>query len=193
MGTLPPFTMVLCCVCVSTAEVAVIEKCGKFDRLGEPGCICLNPLCCETVASTVSQRVELIPLSAETKTQDDVFVHLGVQVNTVVEDPFKSYYQLTDPQRQIRAYVEDSVRAKVPQMKLDEVFEKKEEVAMKIADDLRDHLTDYGYKIVSALVTEVEPEKQVKDAMNRKNAAVRLRQAAGDEAEAEKNQGCQIC
>merc|ERR1711998_199194 len=172
------FDMVCCCVCVSTAEVAVIEKCGKFDRLGEPGCICLNPCCCEAVASTVSRRVEPIPLTAETKTQDDVFVVIGVLVNVVVEDAHKSYYQLTDPNRQIRA--------NVPGMKLDEVFEKKDEIAVKIKDDLEDHLTEYGYKIISALVTEVEPERQVKDAMNRKNAATRIKHAAVDEAEAEK-------
>eukprot|EP00656_Telonema_subtile_P001849 TRINITY_DN10800_c0_g1_i6.p1 TRINITY_DN10800_c0_g1~~TRINITY_DN10800_c0_g1_i6.p1 ORF type:complete len:290 (-),score=78.68 TRINITY_DN10800_c0_g1_i6:67-936(-) len=178
--------MPCCCVCVSTAEVAVIEQCGKFDRLGQPGCICLNPLTCETVAHTVSTRVELIPLKCETKTADDVFVDVAVQVNTRVNDPHKSYYQLQDPVRQIRAYVEDSVRAMVPTMKLDEVFEKKNLVADKIKSDLIQSLSAYGYEIVSALVTEVEPETQVKNAMNRKNAAVRLRQAAVDESEAEK-------
>jgi regulator of protease activity HflC (stomatin/prohibitin superfamily) len=130
--------------------------------------------------------VELIAMRCETKTQDDVFVDIGVQVNVRVQDPEKSYYQLQDPENQIRAYVEDSVRAMVPSMKLDEVFEKKNTVADKIKEDLLHNLTAYGYEIVSALVTEVEPERQVKDAMNRKNAAVRLRQAAVDESEAEK-------
>merc|ERR1712086_801003 len=173
MGTLGfhgiqhPDTMVCCCVCVSTAEVAIIEKCGKFDREGSAGCNIMNPFCCESVAATVSTRVE------------QMTIHVNVQIKNAKD----SYYELLDPTRQIKAYVEDSVRAKVPQMKLDEVFEKKSEVADKIKDDLCHHLEQYGYYIVSALVTEVEPEKQVKDAMNRKNAAVRLRQAAIDEAE----------
>eukprot|EP00658_Telonema_sp_P-2_P033702 TRINITY_DN2467_c0_g1_i3.p1 TRINITY_DN2467_c0_g1~~TRINITY_DN2467_c0_g1_i3.p1 ORF type:complete len:307 (+),score=110.40 TRINITY_DN2467_c0_g1_i3:188-1108(+) len=185
-GNIRPIAMSCCCICVSTAEVAIIEKCGKFDRLGSPGCNCLNPLLCETVAHTVSQRVELLSMRCETKTADDVFVDIGVQVNLKVEDPQKAYYQLQDPPNQIKAYVEDSVRAMVPSMKLDEVFERKDVVADRIKTDLRENLTNYGYTIVSALVTEVEPEQQVKQAMNRKNAAVRLRQAAVDESEAEK-------
>merc|ERR1711959_719094 len=98
----------------------------------------------------------------------------------------QSYYNLAQPHQQIRAYVEDSVRAQVPKMKLDEVFEKKNDIASQVKQDLDAHLADYGYEIVSALVTEVEPEDTVKNAMNRKNAAVRLRQAAVDESEAEK-------
>jgi regulator of protease activity HflC (stomatin/prohibitin superfamily) len=125
-------------------------------------------------------------INAETKTADDVFVTMTVQVNVQIENAELSYYKLQDPNRQIKAYVEDSVRAKVPGMKLDLVFEKKSDVADKIKEDLAMHLAEYGYKIISALVTEVEPESQVKDAMNRKNAAVRLRQAALDEAEAAK-------
>jgi len=186
MGIQHPDTMVCCCVCVSTAEVAIIEKCGKFDREGSAGCNIMNPFCCEGVAATVSTRVEQMTIHAETKTHDDVFVNMTIQVNVQIKNAKDSYYELLDPTRQIKAYVEDSVRAKVPQMKLDEVFEKKSEVADKIKDDLCHHLEQYGYYIVSALVTEVEPEKQVKDAMNRKNAAVRLRQAAIDEAEAAK-------
>jgi regulator of protease activity HflC (stomatin/prohibitin superfamily) len=178
--------MVCCCVCVSTAEIAIIEKCGKYEREGNPGCNILNPFCCESVATTVSTRVQLMSVNAETKTHDDVFVNMRVQINVQVKNAQDSYYQLHDPNSQIKAYVEDSVRAKVPQMKLDEVFEKKSEVADKIRDDLSEHLEKYGYAIISALVTEVEPESQVKDAMNRKNAAVRLRQAAIDEAEAGK-------
>merc|ERR1712159_453283 len=173
-------------LCVSTSEVAIIEKCGKFDREGHAGCNVLNPCLCESVAHTVSTRVELLSLLAVTKTQDDVFVKMGVQVNTRVRKPEMAYYNLADPSSQISAYVEDSVRAMVPSMKLDEVFEKKDLVANRVKQDLDEHLEEYGYEIISALVTEVEPEHTVKDAMNRKNAAVRLRQAAVDESEAEK-------
>merc|ERR1711959_26970 len=176
----------VCWACVSTSEVSIIEKCGKFDREGHAGCNVLNPCMCESVAHTVSTRVELLSLRAETKTQDDVFVNMGVQVNTRVRKPEMAYYNLADPNSQIRAYVEDSVRAMVPSMKLDEVFEKKDLVANRVKQDLDEHLEEYGYEIISALVTEVEPEETVKDAMNRKNAAVRLRQAAVDESEAEK-------
>ena len=95
--------MSCCCVCISTAEVGIVERCGKFERLGNPGCNCLNPCLCESVAEQISTRVELVPMKCETKTADDVFVDIGVQVNTRVKDAEQAYYQLTDPERQIRA------------------------------------------------------------------------------------------
>jgi regulator of protease activity HflC (stomatin/prohibitin superfamily) len=78
------------------------------------------------------------------------------------------------------------VRAEVPKMKLDEVFERKDDVAIAVKQELNQAMSDYGYDIIKTLVTDIDPDVQVKTAMNRINAAEREKVAAEFEAEAER-------
>ena len=99
---------------------------------------------------------------------------------------FDAFYKLTDVNSQITSYVYDVVRAEVPKKTLDKVFETKDELAQTIKEELSDSMDDFGYSIVKSLITDIDPDQNVKDAMNRINATARLRVAAENEAEAEK-------
>jgi regulator of protease activity HflC (stomatin/prohibitin superfamily) len=84
-------------------------------------------------------------------------------------------------------YYYSVIRASVPNINLDQVFERKDEVARAL-EELAKAMTLYGYGIVPALIVDVEPDEVVKRAMNEINAAARLRLAAAERAEAEKLQ-----
>jgi len=176
----PPFFI------VQQQNVAVVERFGKFNRCCGAGLHLKIPIV-ERVAGRVSLRVNQLNVKTETKTGDNVFVHVMVSVQYLVipEKVYDAYYKLVNPEIQINSYVFDVVRARVPTMKLDELFEKKDEIAVAVKNELNDTMNQFGFNILNALVTDIEPDAKVKSAMNEINAAQRLRIATQEKAEAE--------
>ena len=142
----------------------------------------------ERVAGKESVRIRQLDVPVETKTQDNVFVNLGVSVQFLAmqDKIFDAFYRLTDVNTQITSYVYDVVRGEVPKKTLDEVFETKDELAQIIKGDLSESMDTFGYSIVKSLITDIDPDANVKEAMNQINATERLRVAAQNEAEADK-------
>ncbi|TAE54471.1 MAG: SPFH domain-containing protein [Bacteroidetes bacterium] len=174
-------------VIVREQNSAVIQRLGKFQRVAQPGFHFKLPFL-DQVAGRVSLKVQQLDVKVETKTSDNVFVHMKVSVQyQVLRDKVsEAFYELEDPKTQITAYVFDVVRAEVPKMKLDEVFARKDDVAVAIKAELAEAMDNYGYGIIKALVTDIDPDEQVKRSMNRINAAEREKVAAQYEAEAER-------
>jgi len=167
---------------------AIIERWGKFTRVVGPGIHLKVPIM-DRVAGRVSIRVQELNVSIKTKTNDNVFVDLLIAVQYFVDGEDKvwdAFYRLTNPQAQMESWIFDNVRAKVPGMILDSVFENKEEIAKEIEESLSARLSEYGYKLVRALVNDIQPDKGVADAMNEINRQQRLRVAAEHEGEAKK-------
>jgi regulator of protease activity HflC (stomatin/prohibitin superfamily) len=167
---------------------AVVEQWGKFSRVASPGVNFKIPIA-ERVAGRVSIRVQELNVKIRTKTNDNVFVDLLIAVQYFVDGQDKvwdAFYKLTDPKQQMESWIFDNVRAKVPTMSLDSVFENKDEIAKEIEDSLGIRLGEYGYKLVRALVNDIQPDAGVADAMNEINRQQRLRVAAEYEGEAKK-------
>ena len=166
---------------------AVIERFGKFTSIRGAGLQLKIPLI-DKVAGRVSLRIQQLDVIVETKTKDDVFVHLKISVQFLIQKDhvYDAFYKLQNPHEQITAFIFDVVRAEVPKMILDDVFEKKEEIALAIQRDLKQAMLDYGYDIIKALVTDIDPDEKVKIAMNRINAAEREKIAAQHEGDAQR-------
>ena len=164
---------------------AIVERFGKFLGIRQSGLHIKIPLV-DRIAGRVSLRILQLDVIVETKTKDDVFVKLkvSVQYKILVEKVFDAYYKLDFPQDQITSYVFDVVRAVVPKMKLDDVFEKKNEIANAVKGELNEAMINYGYDIIKALVTDIDPDAEVKTAMNKINAAERQKVAAQYEGDA---------
>lgn len=164
---------------------AVVERFGKFIAIRKPGLHIKIPII-DKISGRVSLRVLQLDVIVETKTKDDVFVKLkvSVQYRVVPAKVYEAFYKLDFPQDQITSYVFDVVRAVVPKMKLDDVFEKKDEIAIAVKGELNDAMINYGYDIIKTLVTDIDPDKEVKAAMNRINAAERQKVAAQYEGDA---------
>ncbi|MCB2156907.1 SPFH domain-containing protein [bacterium] len=171
---------------VHEKTAAVVERLGRFHRIAMPGWHWKSPL--DRVAGRLSLRVQELNVHVETKTLDDVFVRLAVAVQYfVMPNKIKeAFYELSNPQMQIESYIYDEVRAQVPKMKLDDVFQNKEDIANAVKTGLEETMAQYGYDIVKALVNDIDPDANVKKAMNEINAAQRIRRAAEERGEAEK-------
>jgi len=166
---------------------AIIERFGKFHSVRGPGLQLKIPLI-DQVAGRISLRITQLDVIVETKTKDDVFVHLkiSVQFQILQDKVYDAFYRLQNPHEQITAFMFDVVRAEVPKMILDDVFEKKDDIAHAIQRELKEAMLNYGYDIVKALVTDIDPDQKVKDAMNRINAAEREKIAAQHEGDAQR-------
>lgn len=172
---------------VKQQTAAIIERFGKFNAIRQSGLHLKIPVI-DKIAGRISLRILQLDVIVETKTKDDVFVKLkvSVQYKVVQEKVYDAFYKLDYPQDQITSYVFDVVRAVVPKMKLDDVFEKKDDIANAVKGELNDAMINYGYDIIKALVTDIDPDSEVKAAMNRINAAERKKVAAQYEGDAER-------
>jgi regulator of protease activity HflC (stomatin/prohibitin superfamily) len=172
---------------VSTAQVAVVARFGKFLRVAEPGLNWKSPFF-DSVAGVVSLRVNQITLTMETKTKDNVFVTIPISVQNRVrpEKVYDAYYKLSNPTAQIQSYVEQVILGHVPGMTLDEVFASQSSIALAVKQELDADMAGFGYEIVNVLVTDIIPDAKVKSAMNDINAAQREQVAATARGEAEK-------
>jgi regulator of protease activity HflC (stomatin/prohibitin superfamily) len=174
---------------VEQNERAVVERFGKFVRVAGPGLQYKSPFV-QRVAGRMSLQVEQLNAEIETKTKDNVFVRvkLAVQYKVGASDQQvqDAFYKLDDPQVQIQSYAFDVVRSHIPSLDLDDAYADADTIAMHIQDTLHRQMADYGYEIVKALVTNIEPDQRVKDAMNAINAAQRNQVAAAAQGDAQK-------
>ena len=160
---------------VKQQSVAIIERFGRYEKISNSGIHMRAPFGIDKIAARVQLRLLQSEIIVETKTQDNVFVTMNVATQYRVNENnvTDAYYKLMRPEAQIKSYIEDALRSSVPKLTLDELFEKKDEIA-------------YGYIIVKTLITKVEPDAEVKQSMNEINAAQRKRVAAQELAEADK-------
>lgn len=166
---------------------AIIETFGKFSSIRQSGLQLRIPII-QRIAGRLSLKIQQLDVIIETKTLDDVFVKLkvSVQFKVIKEKVYDAFYKLDYPHDQITSYVFDVVRAEVPKMKLDDVFVKKDDIAIAVKSELNDAMIEYGYDIIKTLVTDIDPDGQVKEAMNRINAAEREKVAAQFDGDAQR-------
>lgn len=170
---------------VKQKSAAIIERFGRFQSIRHSGLKIKIPLV-DKIAGRLSLKIQQLDVIIETKTLDDVFVRLkvSVQYRVIRDKVYDAFYQLDYPHEQITSYVFDVVRAEVPKMKLDDVFVKKDDIALAVKAELNDAMLEYGFDIIKTLVTDIDPDAQVKEAMNRINAADREKTAAQFEGDA---------
>jgi regulator of protease activity HflC (stomatin/prohibitin superfamily) len=162
----------LCCVQIKQSNVAVRERFGKYDDILQPGCHCVPWIFGSNLAGHVSLRLQQLDVRCETKTKDNVFVNVvaSVQYRVLADKASDAFYKLSNPRIQIQAYVFDVIRASVPKLNLDDVFEQKNGIAKAVEDELEKAMSAYGYEIVQTLIVDIEPDEHVKRSMNEINA-----------------------
>lgn len=180
-------TLIFSFFTVDQQTAAVTQRFGKFVRVATSGLNFKTPWI-DWVVGHINLRIQQLDVKVETKTEDNVFVRfvVSVQYFVIPDKVYEAFYKLDDPTKQITSFVFDVVRARVPKIKLDDVFDKKDEIADSVKGELAQVMDDFGYGIVKALVTDIDPDEKVKESMNEINAAQRLRMAASEKGEADR-------
>lgn len=199
-----PFVIVLLVIGVATGQLiyivdqqseAIIERFGKFNRITSAGIHVKIPLI-ERIAKRVNLRTDQTDFKIDAKTKDNVTVgmniaaqyHVSLDQGSTWQDcgVYRSYYMLVDPVSQMQSYLIDALRSAVPAYTLDEVFDKKDSIAADVNNTVSDLMINYGYNLVTTLITSIDLPKDVEQSMNRINSAQRELQAAQSLAEAER-------
>lgn len=180
---------------VHQQEEVIIERLGKFHRIAGPGFRARIPLLDQVVAR-VSLRTMKEGFGIDAKTRDNVTITLEVSAQYHVDFSrgttpadsgiFRSYYTLAQPINQMHDYIADALRSAIPQYTLDEVFEKKDDIARDVNLTVSHSMESYGWVLVSTLITGIGLPKTVEQSMNDINAAQRQQQAAQSLADAAK-------
>lgn len=172
---------------VKQQTAVIIERLGKFNTIRDAGLYFKLPII-DNIVGKLSLKIQQLDVVIETKTKDNVFLKLKVslQFQVIKQKVYEAFYKLDNPNIQINSYIFDVVRAQIPKMKLDDVFEKKDDIALALKSELSEAMNSYGYDIIKALVTDIDPDENVKQAMNRINTSEREKVAAEYEAEAER-------
>ena len=149
IGILLFFLIISSFFTVKQQTAAIIENFGKFSSIRNSGLHFKIPVV-QRIAGRINLKIQQLDVMVETKTKDDVFVKLkiSVQFQVVKEKVYDAFYKLENPHDQITSYVFDVVRAEVPKMKLDDVFERKDDVAIAVKQELNEAMTNYGYDII---------------------------------------------
>ena len=173
---------------VRQQSVAIVERFGRYQKIATSGIHMRLPFGIDKIAARIQLRLLQSEIVVETKTKDNVFVMMNVatQYRVNEQNVTDAFYKLLRPEAQIKSYIEDALRSSVPKLTLDELFEKKDEIALEVQHQVAEEMTTYGYIIVKTLITKVEPDAEVKQSMNEINAAQRKRVAAQELAEADK-------
>nr|GEV89249.1 hypersensitive-induced response protein 4 [Tanacetum cinerariifolium] len=158
--------------CVNQASIGIVQKWGKFEKLAHPGLHYFNPCAGQYLAGYLSTRIQSLSVKIETKTKDNVFVHIvsSILYKVIKNNADDAFYELQNPKEQIQAYVFDVVRAQVPRLTLDQLFEQKDEVAKAVLEELEKVMGEYGYNIEQILIVDILPDPSVRKAMNEINA-----------------------
>jgi len=172
---------------VKQQTAVVVERFGKFHSIRSSGLQFKIPIV-DKISGKLSLKIQQLDVIVETKTKDDVFtrIKVSVQYQVIKNQVYDAFYKLDNPYSQITSYVFDVVRAEVPKLRLDDVFEKKDDIAIAVKNELQDAMNTYGYDIIKTLVTDIDPDEQVKQAMNRINASEREKIAAQYEGDAQR-------
>jgi len=172
---------------VKQQTAAIVERFGKFQRIASAGLNFKIPII-DRISGRMNLRIQQLDVRVETKTKDNVFVFVVVSVQYFVlpEKVTDAFYRLQNADAQITSFVFDVVRARVPGILLDDVFETKDDIAQAVKKELEQIMDDFGYGIVKTLVTDIDPDAKVKTSMNEINAAQRMKAAAVEQAEADK-------
>ena len=187
VGAITLLLIIKAVIIVREQSAYVIERLGRYNRIAHSGFGLIIPFI-DRRAGVMNLRVQQLDVNIETKTLDDVFVNLTVSVQFEVtrSNVKDAFYALDNPKAQIASYIFDDVRAEVPKLELDDVFAKKDDIAIAVQRNIANSMERFGYNIIRALITDIDPDHKVKDAMNRINAAKREKEAALEEAEAKK-------
>ena len=172
---------------IDQQTLAIVETFGKFSRVLSPGLNWIIPGV-QRIARTMELRVQELSAEVEVKTRDNMFVSLpvAIMVRVIPERASDAYYQLANPQEQVKTWVLNTLRSSTAAMTLMNMYEDRDELAQEMQNSLAERMGTYGYEIVSVLIDQPTVSEEVQHAFNSVIASERKREAAVQEAEAKR-------
>jgi len=194
-GTFPLIAGILLLIAIVTAykSVVIVEaydkeaytRFGKYQGLLEPGPNIVLPFVTKTYRFDMRTQTLDVPRQ-EAITRDNSPVTADAVVYIKVMDAQKAFLQVDDYKRAVSNLAQTTLRAVLGDMELDDTLNKRQQINSKIRTELDEPTDEWGIRVESVEVREVNPSKDVQQAMEQQTSAERRRRAMILEAQGER-------
>ncbi len=172
---------------VPQGEEWVVEKLGRFSRTLQPGLNFIVPFI-ERVRQRVSTRDIILDIpQQEVITRDNAVILTNAIAFIRVTNPRDAIYGVENFRLAIVNLVMTTLRSIIGEMKLDEALSNREQIKVRLKDQIIDDVADWGVTVKSVEIQDISPSKSMQASMERQAAAERERRAIETTAEGNKN------
>ncbi len=158
---------------------------GEYDALLEPGINFVEPFVSNTYAFDMRTQTLDVPRQ-EAITRDNSPVTADAVVYIKVMDAKKAFLEVEDYKTAVSNLAQTTLRAVLGDMDLDDTLNKRQEINARIRKELDEPTDEWGIRVESVEVREVNPSKDVQQAMEQQTSAERKRRAMILEAQGER-------
>ncbi len=177
---------IMCFGCISSSNIGIIERFGRFYKIAEPGLFFKLPIV-DNLKYEMDMRKSQMIITVDTKTSDNVFCKVIVAVIYSVKQDgiYHAVYGYDNFKQLVDSYVQNEIRSELTRLTLDESFLQKLTMSDNVKKSLKENIS-FGYNIHEVLINDIEPDPKVRAAMNEINTAQRKRLAKEEIANAYK-------
>lgn len=174
---------------VKQYERLILFTFGSFTEVRQPGIRWIWPFI-NNGSATVDLREVPVAIPSQTSiTRDNAPINIDffVYMRVMEDRPEDTILNISDYRSAAQALAMTTLRAVVGEMDLDDVLSKRERINGALQAKLDEVTANWGVKVTRVEIREVEPPRDVQDAMNRQLSAERTRRAAVTEAEGQRD------
>jgi regulator of protease activity HflC (stomatin/prohibitin superfamily) len=158
---------------------------GEYKRLLEPGLTIIPPFVSRTYAFDMRTQTLDVPRQ-EAITRDNSPVTADAVVYIKIMDARKAFLEVDDYELAVSNLAQTTLRAVLGDMELDDTLNKRQEINARIRRELDEPTDEWGVRVESVEVREVNPSPEVQQAMEQQTSAERRRRAMILEAQGER-------
>ncbi|SFS69221.1 SPFH domain-containing protein [Halostagnicola kamekurae] len=170
---------------VDAYEKRALTVFGEYRKLLEPGINIIPPFVSRTYRFDMRTQTLDVPRQ-EAITRDNSPVTADAVVYIKVMDAKKAFLEVDDYKKAVSNLAQTTLRAVLGDMELDDTLNKRQEINAKIRKELDEPTDEWGIRVESVEVREVNPSKDVQRAMEQQTSAERKRRAMILEAQGER-------
>jgi regulator of protease activity HflC (stomatin/prohibitin superfamily) len=170
---------------VNAYEKRALTVFGEYRKLLEPGINFVPPFVSRTYTFDMRTQTLDVPRQ-EAITRDNSPVTADAVVYIKVMDAKKAFLEVDDYKKAVSNLAQTTLRAVLGDMELDDTLNKRQEINAKIRKELDEPTDEWGIRVESVEVREVNPSKDVQQAMEQQTSAERKRRAMILEAQGER-------
>lgn len=169
IGTMGAFP---CCICcpnpykpVSQGNVGLVTKFGRFYRAVDPGLVKINPLSERLIQVDVKIQIVEVPKQV-CMTKDNVTLHLTSVIYYHITSPHKAAFGISNVRTALVERTQTTLRHVVGARVLQDVIERREEVAQSIGEIIEDVASGWGVQVESMLIKDIIFSNELQDSLS---------------------------
>ncbi len=171
---------------VHQAEVAVVERLGRFHRVARSGLNTMLPFM-DTIRRRVDLREQFITIPPQPViSKDNVTIAVDNVLYFQVLDPEAAVYSVNNFAGAIENLVQTTLRSIIGDMNLDETLSNRDGINAHLQEKLDRETNAWGVKVHRIEIKQIDPPREIKEAMEKQMRAERDKRAAITLAEAQK-------